>query len=88
MLPHLNSDLVFLAMMLLFSISNGLVPSPLPPLELTGDRFVATCVFLAGVVEPTLEPHEVDLGATSLAFFLTSGLCVGSLLSFFMRAIL
>ncbi|GAA5927518.1 hypothetical protein JCM3775_006006 [Rhodotorula graminis] len=66
----IGSDLAFFAIMLAFSLSNG---------------YLSTLIMLASVVEPSLEPDEVEVAATCLAFYLTSGLAVGSFLSFGVR---
>ncbi|GAA5889996.1 hypothetical protein JCM8208_001191 [Rhodotorula glutinis] len=66
----IRSDLAFFAIMLAFSLSNG---------------YLSTLIMLASVVEPSLEQDEVEVAATCLAFYLTSGLAVGSFLSFGVR---
>ncbi|KAI5475437.1 nucleoside transporter [Pseudohyphozyma bogoriensis] len=69
--PIFNSDFVFMLLMLLFSITNG---------------YISTLIMLAGLIEPSLEEDEVDIAATCLAFYLTSGLAAGSLVSFAVKA--
>ncbi|KAM0745979.1 nucleoside transporter [Meredithblackwellia eburnea MCA 4105] len=71
--PFINSDVVFLLLMLLFSVSNG---------------YVSTLIMLAAIKEESLEENEVDVAATCLAFYLTSGLAVGSLISFPIRGLI
>ncbi|BGP38966.1 hypothetical protein JCM10449v2_002904 [Rhodotorula kratochvilovae] len=66
----IHSDLAFFAIMLVFAVSNG---------------YFSTLIMLASVVEPSLEPDEVEVAATCLAFYLTAGLAVGSFLSFGVR---
>lgn len=68
----LRSDLVYFVILSLFAISNG---------------YLSTLVMVAGVMDPILEPSEVDLAATCLAFYLTSGITAGSLISFGVKAI-
>ncbi|KAM0754181.1 hypothetical protein T439DRAFT_378255 [Meredithblackwellia eburnea MCA 4105] len=69
--PYINSDFVFLFLLFCFSTSNG---------------YISSLVFLAAVVEPTLEEEEIDIAATCITFYLTAGLAAGSLLSFPIRA--
>ncbi|GAA5874876.1 hypothetical protein JCM3774_006553 [Rhodotorula dairenensis] len=69
-LTIIRSDVAFFAIMLAFSVSNG---------------YISTLIMLASVVEPTLEEDEIEVAATCLAFYLTLGLSVGSLLSFAVR---
>ncbi|GAA6052244.1 hypothetical protein JCM3770_007397 [Rhodotorula araucariae] len=66
----IHSDLAFFAIMLVFAVSNG---------------YFSTLIMLASVVEPSLEPDEVEVAATCLAFYLTAGLAIGSFLSFGVR---
>ncbi|KAH9443333.1 hypothetical protein MJO28_014792 [Puccinia striiformis f. sp. tritici] len=67
-----RSDLIYLIILVSFSISNG---------------YLSTLIMTAGVLEPTLKPNEVDVAATCLSFYLTSGLAAGSLISFGVKAI-
>ncbi|KAL8290263.1 hypothetical protein RQP46_003202 [Phenoliferia psychrophenolica] len=69
--PFINSDVVFMLLMLTFSISNG---------------YFSTLIMLAAIQDPSLEENEIDVAATCLAFYLTSGLAIGSLVSFPIRA--
>ncbi|GAA6001331.1 nucleoside transmembrane transporter FUN26 [Rhodotorula paludigena] len=66
----IRSDLAFFFIMLVFAVSNG---------------YLSTLIMLASVVEPSLEADEVEVAATCLAFYLTSGLAAGSFLSFAVR---
>ncbi|GAA5966251.1 hypothetical protein JCM8115_006426 [Rhodotorula mucilaginosa] len=66
----IRSDIAFFAIMLAFAVTNG---------------YISTLIMLASVVEPTLEEDEIEVAATCLAFYLTLGLSVGSLLSFAVR---
>ncbi|WAQ93389.1 hypothetical protein PtA15_18A450 [Puccinia triticina] len=68
----LRSDLIYLLILTCFSISNG---------------YLSALIMTAGVLEPTLKPNEVDVAATCLSFYLTSGLAAGSLISFGVKAI-
>ncbi|SGY79544.1 BQ5605_C008g05158 [Microbotryum silenes-dioicae] len=70
--PIINSDVVFLAIMFLFSLSNG---------------YLSTLIMLATVIEPSLDEHEIDTAATCVSFYLTFGLAFGSFASFPVRAI-
>jgi len=65
--PFFNSDAAFLALMLLFAVSNG---------------YLSTLLLLAVVVEDSLDPEEIDVAATASVVYLTAGLALGSLLSF------
>ncbi|KAA1118585.1 hypothetical protein PGTUg99_011628 [Puccinia graminis f. sp. tritici] len=67
-----RSDLIYLIILVCFSISNG---------------YLSALIMTAGVIEPTLKPNEVDVAATCLSFYLTSGLAAGSLISFAVKAI-
>ncbi|GAA5992691.1 hypothetical protein JCM10908_006882 [Rhodotorula pacifica] len=66
----IRSDIAFFAIMLAFAVSNG---------------YLSTLIMLASLVEPSLEEDEIEVAATCLAFYLTLGLSVGSLLSFGVR---
>ncbi|SCZ98680.1 BZ3500_MvSof-1268-A1-R1_Chr7-1g09240 [Microbotryum saponariae] len=70
--PIINSDVVFLTIMFLFSLSNG---------------YLSTLIMLATVIEPSLDEHEIDTAATCVSFYLTFGLAFGSFASFPVRAI-
>ncbi|KDE09097.1 hypothetical protein MVLG_00813 [Microbotryum lychnidis-dioicae p1A1 Lamole] len=70
--PIINSDVAFLAIMFLFSLSNG---------------YLSTLIMLATVIEPSLDEHEIDTAATCVSFYLTFGLAFGSFASFPVRAI-
>lgn len=64
---------VFIFLMVTFALSNG---------------YLSTLIMLAAIVDESLETKEIEIAATILAFYLTSGLCLGSLISFGVRAIL
>jgi len=68
----LRSDLIYLIILTCFSISNG---------------YLSSLIMVAGVVEPSLEADEVDVAATCMSFYLTSGLAAGSLISFGVKAL-
>jgi len=67
-----RSDLIYLIILTCFSISNG---------------YLSALIMVAGVVEPSLEADEVDVAATCMSFYLTSGLAAGSLISFGVKAL-
>ncbi|KAK4702309.1 hypothetical protein P7C70_g3917, partial [Phenoliferia sp. Uapishka_3] len=69
--PFINSDILFMILMFTFSLTNG---------------YLSTLIMLAAIVDPSLEENEIDIAATCLAFYLTSGLAIGSLISFPIRA--
>ncbi|PLW18157.1 hypothetical protein PCASD_19072 [Puccinia coronata f. sp. avenae] len=67
-----RSDLIYLVILACFSISNG---------------YLSALLMVAGLEEPSLEADEIDVAATCMSFYLTSGLAAGSLISFAVKAI-
>ncbi|KAH9812077.1 nucleoside transporter-domain-containing protein [Melampsora americana] len=67
-----KNDFVYFLILSLFAISNG---------------FTSTLLMIAGVAEPSLEPEEIAVAATCMSLYLTSGLAMGSFVSFGVKAL-
>ncbi|EGG06028.1 uncharacterized protein MELLADRAFT_87542 [Melampsora larici-populina 98AG31] len=67
-----RSDFAYFLILSLFAISNG---------------YTSTLLMIAGVAEPSLEPEEIAVAATCMSLYLTSGLAMGSFISFGVKAL-
>lgn len=67
-----KSDLAYFIILSLFAISNG---------------YTSCLLMIAGVAEPSLEPEEIAVAATCMSLYLTSGLAMGSFISFGVKAL-